>query len=56
MVCALPLPTAPPVSDFIRVGPVAAISQVMAELGVEAESVFSRLRVNLREFADPDTH
>ena len=44
-----------PVSEVMRVGPVAAIPQVMAELGLEAESVFSRLRVNLREFADPDT-
>jgi AraC-like DNA-binding protein len=39
----------------MRVGPVAAIPAVMAELGLEAESVFSRLRVNLREFADPDS-
>jgi AraC-like DNA-binding protein len=42
-------------SEVMRVGPVAAIPQVMAELGIEAESVFSRLRVSLREFADPDT-
>lgn len=44
-----------PVSDAMRVGPVAAIPQIMAELGVEAASVFSRLRVSLREFANPDT-
>jgi len=39
----------------MRVGPVAAIPEVMAELGLEAESVFSRLRLSLKEFADPDT-
>lgn len=44
-----------PVGEVMRVGPVAAIPHVMAELGIDAESVFSRLRVSLREFADPNT-
>ena len=39
----------------MRVGPVAAMPQVMAELGVDADAVFSRFCVSLREFADPDT-
>ncbi len=50
------LPNDPePVSDAMRVGPVAAIPQVMAELGIEAESVFARVGVSLRKFADLDT-
>jgi len=44
-----------PLVGAMRVGPVAALPQIMAELGVDAESVFSRARVNLREFADPET-
>jgi hypothetical protein len=35
------------VSDLMRVGPVAAIPQVMAKLGVDADAVFSRLCVIL---------
>jgi hypothetical protein len=36
-----------PISEVMRVGPVAAIPQVMAELGVDADAVFSRLCVIL---------
>jgi AraC-like DNA-binding protein len=46
---------ATPLADAMRVGPVAAIPQVMAELGVDAASIFSRVRVDLQDFADPET-
>ena len=43
-----------PSGDAMRVGPVAAIPEVMADLGVDAEEVFSRVRVDAGAFANPD--
>ena len=44
-----------PSSDAMRVGPVAAMPEVMAELGVDAEEVFARVHVDAGAFANPET-
>jgi len=40
--------------DTVRIGPVAALPAVLTDLGVEPRRVFSRARVSLSAFRDPD--